>query len=72
MGGVLLGVVLVGGLVAPLALRLVTGQAADPGVVLPWWAVLPVGLLGAAVLLVVAVESSTRRRERLGQVLRVR
>ena len=72
VGGVLLGLVLVGALVAPLALRLVTGQSADPGVVLPWWAVLPVGLLGAAVLVVVAVESSARRRERLGQVLRVR
>ena len=72
MGGVLLGVVLVGALVAPLALRLVTGQASDPGVVLPWWAVVPVGLLAATVLVVVAVESSARRRERLGQVLRVR
>ncbi|KQY22377.1 hypothetical protein ASD16_17380 [Cellulomonas sp. Root485] len=72
VGGVLLGTVLVGALVAPLALRLVTGQAADPGVVLPWWTVVPVGLVGAAVLVVVTVESSARRRERLGQVLRVR
>lgn len=71
-GGVLLGVVLVGALVAPLALRLVTGQAGDPGVVLPWWTVVPVGLVGAAVLVIVTVESSARRRERLGQVLRVR
>lgn len=71
-GGVLLGLVLVGALVSPLALRLVTGQATDPGVVLPWWAVVPVVLLGATVLVVVAVESSARRRERLGQVLRVR
>lgn len=71
-GGVLLGMVLVGALVAPLALRLVTGQAGDPGVVLPWWTVVPVVLVGAAVLVVVAVESSARRRERLGQVLRVR
>ncbi|GIG20623.1 hypothetical protein Cch01nite_13470 [Cellulomonas chitinilytica] len=72
LGGVLLGVLLVGGLVAPLALRLVTGQSADPSVVLSWWAVVPVGLLTATVLVVVAVESSARRRERLGQVLRVR
>ncbi|WP_028050575.1 FtsX-like permease family protein [Cellulomonas sp. URHD0024] len=72
LGGVLLGVMLVGVLVAPLALRLVTGQATDPGVVLPWWAVVPIALLGLTVLAVVAVESSTRRRERLGQVLRVR
>jgi putative ABC transport system permease protein len=72
VGGVLLGVVLVGVLVGPLALRLVTGQDADPVVVLPWWAVAPVVLLAATVLVVVAVESSARRRERLGQVLRVR
>ncbi|WP_456846447.1 FtsX-like permease family protein, partial [Cellulomonas sp. P5_C6] len=71
-GGVLLAIALVGALVAPLALRLVTGQSTDPGVVLPWWTVLPVALLGATVLAVVAVESSARRRERLGQVLRVR
>jgi len=72
VGGVLIGVVLVGALVGPLALRLVTGQDADPAVVLPWWALAPVGLLVATVLVVVAVESSARRRERLGQVLRVR
>lgn len=72
VGGVLLGMVLVGALVAPLALRLVTGQSGDPGVVLPWWTVVPVGLVGAAVLVIVTVESSARRRERLGQVLRVR
>jgi putative ABC transport system permease protein len=37
-----------------------------------WWAVAPVALLAVTVLVVVAVESSARRRERLGQVLRVR
>lgn len=72
IGGVLLGVALVGALVVPLALRLVTGQANGPGVVLPWWAVVPVGLVAATVLVVVVVESSARRRDRLGQVLRVR
>ncbi|WP_028045751.1 FtsX-like permease family protein [Cellulomonas sp. URHE0023] len=72
VGGVVLGMVLVGTLVAPLALRLVTGQATDPGVVLPWWAAAPVVVLAATVLAVVVVESSARRRERLGQVLRVR
>jgi putative ABC transport system permease protein len=72
VGGVLLGLLLVGALVAPLALRLVTGQAGDPGVVLPWWSVVPVALVSAAVLVIVTVESSARRRERLGQVLRVR
>jgi len=72
VGGILLGVLLAGATVAPLALRLVTGQSADPGVVLPWWVVAPVVLLATTVLVVVAVETSTRRRERLGQVLRVR
>ncbi|MBO9555154.1 FtsX-like permease family protein [Cellulomonas sp.] len=71
-GGVLVGAALVGVLVGPLALRLVTGQTGDPAVVLPWWAVAPVGLVAVTVLVVVAVESSARRRERLGQVLRVR
>ena len=68
----LIGVLLAGAIVAPLALRLVTGQSTDPGVVLPWWATMPVVLLAATVLVVVAVESSIRRRESLGQVLRVR
>ncbi|QHT55741.1 hypothetical protein GXP71_06365 [Cellulomonas sp. H30R-01] len=72
VGGVALGVLLVGVLVGPLALRLVTGQADDPAVAPAWWAAAPVALLALTVLVVVAVESSTRRRERLGQVLRVR
>ena len=72
VGGLLIGVLLAGAIVAPLALRQVTGQSADPGVVLPWWATMPVLLLAATVLVVVAVESSVRRRESLGQVLRVR
>lgn len=72
LGGAVLGVLLVGALVGPLALRLVTGQATDPDVAPAWWAAVPVALLAATVLAVVAVESSTRRRERLGQVLRVR
>lgn len=71
-GGVLLGVLLVGTLVGPLAFRLVTGQSQDPAVEPAWWVVAPVVLLVVTVLVVVAVESSTRRRERLGQVLRVR
>ncbi|MFC0714877.1 hypothetical protein [Cellulomonas biazotea] len=71
-GGVVIGVLLVGALAGPLALRLVTGQAADPVVEPAWWAVAPVALLAVTVLVVVAVESSARRRERLGQVLRVR
>ena len=72
LGGVLIGALLVGALVAPLALRLVTGQVSDPTMVVPWWSVVPLALLAVTVLVVVAVESSARRRERLGQVLRVR
>lgn len=61
---------------APLELQLLTGGAGAPQLVLP-----PVVLLGLLVVLavplvlvvvaVVAVESSARRRERLGEVLRV-
>jgi len=72
VGGLLFGVLLAGAIVSPLALRLVTGQSTDPGVVLSWWAITPVLLLAATVLVVVAVESSVRRRESLGQVLRLR
>ena len=72
VGGLLIGMLLAGAIVAPLALRQVTGQSTDPGVVLPWWASMPVALLAATVLLVVAVEASARRRESLGEVLRVR
>lgn len=72
VGGAVTGVLLVGALVGPLALRLVTGQQADPAVVAAWWAVAPVALVAVTVAAVVAVESSARRRERLGQVLRVR
>ena len=72
LGGLLIGVLLTGAIVAPLALRLVTGQSADPGVVLPWWATLPIVLLAVTVVVVVAVESLFRRRGSLGQALRVR
>ena len=67
-----LAALLTGAIVAPLALRQVTGQSADPGVVLPWWATMPVVLLAVSVLVVVAVESSVRRHDSLGQALRVR
>ncbi|GEN79532.1 ABC transporter permease [Actinotalea fermentans] len=54
-----------------LDLRLLTGQAAEPVVVAPWWAVVPVPLLVVVAVVVISVEASTRRRERLGQVLRI-
>ncbi|RHA38814.1 FtsX-like permease family protein [Cellulomonas rhizosphaerae] len=72
LGGTLLGVLLAGAIVAPLALRLVTGQSGDPRLVLPWWAAIPIVLLAVTVLVVVAAESAARRRESLGQVLRTR
>lgn len=64
--------VLIGHLtLGPLDLRLLTGQAADPATVLPWWRL---GLVGVALLAaaatVVPVESALRRRDRLSEVLR--
>jgi putative ABC transport system permease protein len=71
LSGLILGASLAATLVGPLALRLVTGQASTPALVLSWWALAVLVLLAGTVAIVVAVESSTRRRERLGQVLRV-
>lgn len=71
VGGVGLGVLLAALVTGPLALRLVTGQPTDPQVAFtPWVAAAPVVVL-ATVAVLVLVESSVRRRERLGQVLRV-
>ncbi|MEU4474358.1 FtsX-like permease family protein [Micromonospora sp. NPDC023888] len=69
--GPLLGALLARSLLGPLDLRLLTGQAADPGAVLPWWllGLVSVALLAAAAA-VVPVESALRRRDRLGEVLR--
>lgn len=71
VGGLVLGTGLAVLASAPLGLRLLTGQSDDPQPVLPWWTVLPVGLLVVVVLAVVAIESAAHRRDRLGQVLRV-
>ncbi|MEU5784067.1 FtsX-like permease family protein [Micromonospora lupini] len=69
--GPLLGVLLARLMLGPLDLRLLTGQAADPGTVLPWWllGLVSVALLAAAAT-VVPVESALRRRDRLSEVLR--
>ncbi|MEU4335526.1 FtsX-like permease family protein [Micromonospora lupini] len=69
--GPLLGVLLARLMLGPLDLRLLTGQAADPGAVLPWWllGLVSVALLAAAAT-VVPVESALRRRDRLSEVLR--
>ncbi|MCE0537179.1 FtsX-like permease family protein [Kineosporia rhizophila] len=81
--GELLPVALVGGLVGwavggvlawqavhLLSLRVLSGGPDDPPLVVPLVAHLPVVLLLLALAGVVAVETSLRRRERLGQVLR--
>lgn len=69
--GTVVGALAAAGTVGPLSLRLVTGQAVDPALAVPWWAAGPPLALVATVAVVVAVESSARRRLRLGQVLRV-
>ncbi|MFI5844212.1 FtsX-like permease family protein [Catenuloplanes sp. NPDC051500] len=55
-----------------LSLRLLTAQAADPPLTLPWWQVIVLAtvLLGA-VAVVVPVESALRRRRNLGEILRI-
>jgi len=69
--GLGVGLALVPAVSGALALRLVTGQVADPLVVVPGWVGASAALVLLTVLVAVAVESSARRRERLGQVLRV-
>ncbi|MBX9247111.1 ABC transporter permease, partial [Actinotalea ferrariae] len=56
---------------APLGLRLLTHQDVEPALRLSWWGATPLVVAAATVAAVVAVESSLRRRERLGEVLRV-
>ena len=70
LGGLFAGILLAWVSIGPLALRLVTGGSADPPLVVPWWTVIPALIVVAAVPVVVAVEMSLRRRERLGLVLR--
>ncbi|WP_248959700.1 FtsX-like permease family protein [Sphaerisporangium perillae] len=71
VGGPLLGVLLARLTLGSLGLRLLTGQPADPALVLPWWqlGLVTVALL-AAVAVVVPIESALRRRRRLSEVLR--
>jgi putative ABC transport system permease protein len=69
--GSLLGVLLARLTLGPFGLRLLTGQADPPAIVVPWALV---GLVTAAFLVAVAmavpVESALRRRRKLGEVLR--
>ncbi|MGW0506108.1 FtsX-like permease family protein [Micromonospora sp. NPDC003241] len=69
--GPLLGAMLAHLTLGPLELRMLTGQAADPTTVLPWWLLGLVGVaLVAAAAAVVPVEAALRRRDRLSEVLR--
>ncbi|RKS80405.1 putative ABC transport system permease protein [Motilibacter peucedani] len=70
-GGTVLGTVLARTALRSLSLRLVTGQPSDPALAVPWTVVVPLVLLPAGVAVLVVVESSLRRRQKLGQVLRV-
>ncbi|MFG1922899.1 FtsX-like permease family protein [Cryptosporangium sp. NPDC048952] len=70
--GPLLGLLLVKLTFGALSLRTLTDQTEDPVTVLPWWplgamAVTMIGMLAA----IVAAEAATRRKRRLGDVLRV-
>lgn len=71
LGGVGLGVLLAVAVTGPLALRLVTGQLGEPAVVVPWWALSPVALLGVTVMATSAAEAVLRRRDLLGPAMRV-
>jgi len=71
VGGPLLGVLLARFALGPLELRLLTRQAVDPSLVLPWGRLALVGwVLLAMVAAVVPVEAALRRRRQLGEVLR--
>ncbi|NYJ06423.1 FtsX-like permease family protein [Petropleomorpha daqingensis] len=72
LGGAALGVLSAALAARPLALRLLTGQPADPVLSLPWPVLLVVlVLLPATVGVVVALEALARRQERVGTVLRI-
>ncbi|GLY29965.1 FtsX-like permease family protein [Kineosporia sp. NBRC 101731] len=68
--GWVLGRVLASRAIGLLSLRVLNDLPADPPLVVPVITYAPVVLLIVTVVLVAAVESSLRRRERLGQVLR--
>lgn len=66
-----LGILAASWTAGPLTLRILTGQATDPALAVPWWVSGPLLAVVVTVGGVVAVESSARRRHRLGQVMRV-
>lgn len=72
VGGPLLGMLLAALTVDSLALRLLAGWDTDPAVTLPWLgAALIAAVLPVAAAAVVAVESVSRRRRGLSELLRV-
>ncbi|GAB3837969.1 hypothetical protein GCM10027610_040990 [Dactylosporangium cerinum] len=71
VGGPLLGAALARLTLGPLEMRLLTRQAVDPALALPWgWLALLGAALLAAVAVVVPAEAALRRRRQLGEVLR--
>ncbi|GAB3252193.1 FtsX-like permease family protein [Kineosporia babensis] len=70
LGGVPAGIVLAQTSFAGLALRLLTGQAGEPSVVVPWLGLTALLVLVATVALTAWVESARRRQLRLGEALR--
>lgn len=72
LGGPLLGALFARVTLGPLSLRLLTGQADDPVLILPWVLIAVVGVLFLVmVFVVVSAEASARRRRQLSEVLRV-
>jgi putative ABC transport system permease protein len=72
LAGPLLGLALAAVTLGPLALRLLTGQSADPSPAPPWPALSAVAVVFVLAALVVApLEARVRRSQRLSEVLRV-
>ena len=72
VGGPLLGVLLAHLTTGSLALRLLVGWDSDPPLTVPWWTLLALAVVFlAAVPVAGAAEASLRRRQGLGELLRV-
>lgn len=72
IAGPLLGALLARVTLGPLSLRLLTGQADNPALVLPWLMITLVGVLFLLmIIVVVTAEAAARRRRQLSEVLRV-
>jgi putative ABC transport system permease protein len=72
LGGPLLGLLLAALTFGSLALRLVVGGDSPPPLTMPWWTLAPlVAILLAAVPVAGAAETILRRRQGLGELLRV-